>query len=265
MRRWRMPTPGHIAFRADGAQMAILQKDPRNSTCRIVDAESGRVLRSILLPNLPLVGVVWSPDGTTLATPSDDQKIYLWDAATGIRKATLEGHTNAGLSVAFHPTGALLASNGWERRLRLWDAALGRPVLSLSGDHYYFHAGFSQDGRIVVSVEDRLTTYMVEPALEYQTLAHAFGQPVRYWRASIRSDGRVLALGTDRGVVLWDLARARNSHSCRSDSPGTRCSRPRATCSRSPAATSAFSGGRFSSIPRRGNSASARRAGSRCQ
>ncbi len=36
MRRWRMPTPGHIAFRADGAQMAILQKDPRNSTCRIV-------------------------------------------------------------------------------------------------------------------------------------------------------------------------------------------------------------------------------------
>ncbi len=159
MRRWRMPTPGHIAFRPDGAQMAILQKDPRNSTCRIVEAESGRVLRSIPLPNLPLVGVVWSPDGTTLATPSDDQKIYLWDAATGNRKATLEGHTNAGLSVAFHPTGTLLASNGWERRLRLWDAALGRPVLSLSGDHYYFHAGFSQDGRIVVSVEDRLTTY----------------------------------------------------------------------------------------------------------
>ena len=26
-------------------------------------------------------------------------------------------------------------------------------------------------------------------------------------RASIRRDGRVLAVGTDRGVVLWDLAR----------------------------------------------------------
>ena len=26
-------------------------------------------------------------------------------------------------------------------------------------------------------------------------------------RASIRHDGRVLAVGTDRGVVLWDLAR----------------------------------------------------------
>ncbi len=36
--------------------------------------------------------VAWSPDGTTLATPCDDLKIYLWDAATGIRKAILEGH-----------------------------------------------------------------------------------------------------------------------------------------------------------------------------
>ncbi len=27
------------------------------------------------------------------------------------------------------------------------------------------------------------------------------------WRSSIRCDGRVLAVGTDQGVVLWDLAR----------------------------------------------------------
>ncbi len=47
----------------------------------------------------------------------------------------------------------------------------------------------------------------VAPAFEYQTLAHAFGEPVTYWRPSIRSDGRVLAVGTDRGLVLWDLAR----------------------------------------------------------
>ena len=30
---------------------------------------------------------------------------------------------------------------------------------------------------------------------------------LRYCSPSIRHDGRVLAVGTDRGVVLWDLAR----------------------------------------------------------
>ena len=47
-------------------------------------------------------------------------------------KRLFDGHTNAGLDVAFHPAGTLLASSGWDNRLRLWDAVLGRPVLSLT-------------------------------------------------------------------------------------------------------------------------------------
>ena len=132
------------------------------------------------------------------------RKIYLWDAATGIRRATLEGHTNSGLVAAFHPAGTLLASNGWEGRLRLWDPVLGRPWFSLTGAAA---SEFSQDGRIVVWLEDKLTTYQVDPALEYRTFAHVSRELIQYHRASIRHDGRVLAVGTSRGVVLWDLAR----------------------------------------------------------
>jgi len=107
------------------------------------------------------------------------------------------------LTAAFHPAGTLLASNGYEGRLRLWDPILGRPWLSLTG----FGAQFSQDGRIVVLLEDTLTTYKVDPALEYRTFAHASREPLDYARPSVRHDGRVLALGTDQGAVLWDLAR----------------------------------------------------------
>ncbi len=32
-------------------------------------------------------------------------------------------------------------------------------------------------------------------------------EPISYARASVRHDGRLLAVGTDRGVVLWDLGR----------------------------------------------------------
>ncbi len=171
------------------------------TACRIIDAESGRLIRSF-----PVVAggqMDWSPDGSTLAIESD-QKIYLWDIATETRRVTLEFPNNAGLSVAFHPSGTLLVSNGYDASLRLWDPMLGRPVLRLAG---YNCPGFSQDGRIVVSLDDQLTTYQVDPALEYRTLAHAASQPMSYTRASIRHDGRILAVGTEHGVALWDLAR----------------------------------------------------------
>jgi hypothetical protein len=55
--------------------------------------------------------------------------------------------------------------------------------------------------------EEGLTTYQVDPALEYRTFAQNSGRGDEYSRPSIRADGRVLAVSTDRGVVFWDLAR----------------------------------------------------------
>ena len=102
---------------------------------------------------------------------------------------------NRGLAASFHPSGTLLASDGWESRLRLWDPILGRPLLNLTGSS---DAHFSRDGRIVVFLEEKHTTYQVDPALEYRTFAHASREGMNYARPSIRHDGRVLAVGTDR-------------------------------------------------------------------
>jgi serine/threonine protein kinase/WD40 repeat protein/tetratricopeptide (TPR) repeat protein len=201
--RWRGPGPAHdLAFREDAAEIAVLYKD-KTPTCQILEAETGRLVRSI---PLPAAGdqVAWSADGATLAIPCIDRKVYLWDAGSGIQKAVLEGHINGGLVAAFHPAGNLLATDGWEGRLWLWDPVLGRPWLNVSGGSLH---RFSLDGRVVLLGENRLTTYQVEPAREYCTLAHPASAPVAYGVPSIRHDGRVLAVGTDLGVVLWDLAR----------------------------------------------------------
>jgi hypothetical protein len=65
---------------------------------------------------------------------------------------------------------------------------------------------FSNDGRIVVWTEIGLTSYQVDPAVEYLTFAHASSGPIAYRHAEIRRDGRVLAAGTSQGIALWDLA-----------------------------------------------------------
>jgi serine/threonine protein kinase/WD40 repeat protein len=201
---WRGPAAGRdLAFRPDGARIATLHTDSAVSTCRIVESESGRLVVSIELPSRGN-GVAWAPDGNTLATVCRDSKIYVWEAASGRRKCVLEGWTSERVNAAFHPSGTLLASNGWEGRLRLWDPVLGRPILSLGADWYATE--FSQDGRITAVHDEAMTTYEVEPALCYRTFAHAFGAAIPYYRASIRRDGRILALGTNEGVALWDLA-----------------------------------------------------------
>ncbi len=191
-----------LAYRPDGAQIAVVYPDQNGCTCRIIELETGRLVRSIPLPGGATVA--WSADGTTLATACGDSKIYLWDVATGVKRATLEGATNGGLWSAFHPAGTLLASNGWEGRVRIWDTVLGGPVLSLTGGT---GSDFSTDGRIVLGAEDALTTYRVDPALEYRTFARTLDAPLFYSRPSIRRDGRVLAVGARGGLVLWDLLR----------------------------------------------------------
>ena len=203
-RTWRAPAPSDTVFRADGTLIAFIHKQNKPSL-QIVETESGRLVRSIPLPALKYdSGHVWSADGTTLAVAGDDLKINLYDVATGAHRATLDGLTKSGIGIAFHPEGMLLASNNWEGRLRLWDPVSRRQLLNLTGGPS--KPEFSNDGRIVIMHDDRFVTYDVEPALEYRSFAHTSDRLLRLENTSIRSDGRLLAVGTDQGVALWDLA-----------------------------------------------------------
>jgi eukaryotic-like serine/threonine-protein kinase len=201
VRRWpvRMLT---LAFRPDGAQIAWIDIGSKPRMCRILDWDTGAPVRAFMLP-AGANELAWGPDGVTLAICTDDKKIHLWDAAASIRRGILEGQTNGGLAAAFHPAGTLLASNGWDQMLRIWDPILGRPVLDVAG---VGRAQVSKDGRIVIEQDDKLLTYQIDPALEYRTFAFASREPAEYERPSVRHDGRLLAVGTDQGTALWDLA-----------------------------------------------------------
>ena len=170
--------------------------------CRILDGKTGRLIRTIRL-RTKAYHFAWSPDGTTLAVSGSDSKIDLWDAATSTRRATLEGHYNVGIRVAYHPAGTILASTDWSGQLRLWDSAVGRHLLNITSDD---GPAIIADGRIVVSRPEQLTPFEVNPAREYRTLAHAAADPIYYFRPSVRHDGRLLAVGTNQGAVIWDLA-----------------------------------------------------------
>ncbi len=64
--------------------------------------------------------VVYSPDGSLLASAGGDGMVLIWESATGNLLHALAGHTQAVTSAAFSPDGRWLASGGLDGRLVIW-------------------------------------------------------------------------------------------------------------------------------------------------
>jgi WD40 repeat protein len=111
-----------LAFSPDGHRLVLSSGlFGESSEAQVWDAATGRTL--FLRGHTGNVqGVTFSPDGTRIATASDDRTVKLWDAVTGQEVFTLRGHTAGVFRVAFSPDGHRLASGGIDWTARVWDA-----------------------------------------------------------------------------------------------------------------------------------------------
>lgn len=105
-----------------------------------------------------VLSVVFSPDGSLVASGSVDDTMRLWRTKEGTLLRTMQGHPFPILSLAFSPNGALLASGSYDGLVRIWRVSDGMLLQTLEG-----HAGrilnleFSPNGRTLVSCSDDFT------------------------------------------------------------------------------------------------------------
>lgn len=147
----------------------------------------------------PIVALVQSPDGKTLASASWDHTVRLWPLAGG-KPRVLEGHAQNVNGVAFTPDGKQLVSAGYDATLRIWqingNGEGGVIVRNLPTP--LNTVAVAPDGEIVTAGANG-TVYFLSPKGEMRAKVEASKIPII--TIALSRDGTLAAAAGIRGSV----------------------------------------------------------------
>ena len=193
-----------VAYSPDGKTLAY----STGTDIKLLDLATGAVTHSLTGHAIGITSMAFSPDGSLLASGSNDFTARVWDLTTGASAARLTGHAGYVKSVAFSPDGAMLASGSFDQTIKLWDVATYAEIATLhesaggvdgvafSPDETSLASG-ANDGTIRLWDLATHSTRWVQPPLQ-----HYYVHAVAY-----SPDATTVASGSGDGTIrLWDAA-----------------------------------------------------------
>ncbi|MDR3638497.1 MAG: hypothetical protein P4L84_32130 [Isosphaeraceae bacterium] len=189
----------HFAFSPEDGVVAYCKN---GKTAEILDRRTGRSIRLDAGNNQPQM--VFSPDGTTLATGGYGTKVRLWRVSDGeLLREFDAGPVTGGLTPVFSPDGATLAVGNRNSTTTLFEVATSRRRATLEKE-YSQGLQFSPDGRslAVAYVDGSLALWNTADG---RLLRERKTSAEELYSVDWSPDGRLLASAGLKGkITLWD-------------------------------------------------------------
>ena len=197
-----------LAYSRDGRRLVEASMD---MPVRILDPNTGGILRVLSGPGSNAGDVAIMPDGSSFATASHEKTVRVWSLRTGALLRTFVGHDEYVYSVDCSPDGRWLASTSDDETVRVWDLArpgnpetiwaadtVGIACLSCSPDGRWLAFGGSDGAIHFWSTRGGRTSRVLNGHTQYVT--HLAFSPAGDRLASSSMDG---------SVRIWDVATGR--------------------------------------------------------
>ena len=143
-----------LAFKPDGSLLAVAGGVPGASGEAVFVDMKTLALTSLAIKSHQDVvySAAWSPDGTKIATASQDRTAKIWESATGKELKTLKDHSDAVSRVCFAPDGKTVYTASLDHNVRRFDATTGETQKTFTGHAEAVNAlALNADGKRVVS------------------------------------------------------------------------------------------------------------------
>ncbi len=179
-----------------------------DQTARLWDARTGAALAVLAHEDKVHVGAL-SPDGRLAATGCrNENRVRVFDTATGQLLKTLEGNQLGVYGLAFRRDGQVLASGGADQTARTWDVRSGQPLAVLRGHRGFLNTvDWSPDGSMLVTSAMDGTARVWDAGSGAELMRLSAGEVVV--SANFSRDGRsLLTAALDGRQLVWDMTRA---------------------------------------------------------
>lgn len=118
-------TGDYVSFSPDSKTLAVADSDGTYSL-RLWDMANGESKAAFYGTEGVTTGVLYSPDGKTLASWGHGNVVNLWDLEEERVRAVLIGAADTIETVAFNPDGKSLAAAGDDKTIRIWPLSEGK-------------------------------------------------------------------------------------------------------------------------------------------
>ncbi|KAJ5368809.1 Vegetative incompatibility protein HET-E-1 [Penicillium cataractarum] len=150
--------------------------------------------------------VIFSPDGSTVASASHDKTVRLWDTETGEEKQVLIGHDGVLTGIAFTSDGKTLVSAAQDKTIRIWDIITGERCEIIDHGNTVLEATFApnMDAVALRSPRNRTDCFTFPDCHSFLT---RYGENVKNVKKLIFSpDGETVATtrAKTHGATIYD-------------------------------------------------------------